>query len=455
MAFVRFRRNHDQSVVKIFGRVLNEGSGGIVLVDEQSGQIFPATTTYGLITEAFVEPKAYEWIRLPYRSSGEQFFAKIIEMDHPFGKVSVPVGNGQHINIYGELSVSEFQPGYKVVVVRDHSGNIHKLDPEFIGTDLFSLLPKNPDAQDIFTTLTSKPLVVVDRRRKERRVLVQRLISDKKIYDNPIFYDYLSGDLSDTRRLINRWYPDSGSKMIEDVTQNLGEKFIILLVDPGVASRLEKFILFGRSALAANADLSAWKLRELFAADLGKTTIQKGIVLTRDQAKAIDVDGIDAEAFLNARTAAAVLDDTFNSLEKSVRAPHATNPQDEIYGRLKDYFDPGTSMFISVSKYELIAASIGYYDSGYAGDPTRKLYVIEADVPEISVIRETGLFERENRSGRDYIVSVGPDFHVSETQDREVEMFVPFKINPEDLRRPIKEYPTIPPQWVRTLKRAD
>jgi len=174
------------------------------------------------------------------------------------------------------------------------------------------------------------------------------------------------------------------------------------------------------------------------------------MVLTETEKDSMLKNGIYAPGFLNLDRAHLSLLDTFISLKRSRKQRYGAGPIDEILARLTDFYDADTRMFISVSKYREIAASLGYYSSDRARDPTQKLYVFEVQIPQISVIWQTGIFKQELLYDGESTVTVGPNFSASETNKPGVEMFVPYKINPESIIR--VDTPAIQPKWERHLK---
>ena len=306
------------------------------------------------------------------------------------------------------------QLGYSL---RDSKGNEHLLDPDYIGTD-FLLLQKSKESRQIFSALApSRRIEILDKRWQDRINLVTQLIEDGRIHDNPKDYDYFSKDLA----------------------------------DPGIAHRADELVSFGKQLLDTNPNITPWQLRELFSSHLGKIKIFRGMVLIESEMRSMMSRGIEAPGFQNMSRARQSMFDTFDSRVRESRVRYANSPDSEIAARLTDFYDADTRMFISVSKYQEIASLVGYHDSGKVEDQNRRLYVFEIEIPEISILRKQGLFQQENSYGKEIILSVGSSFRVNETNDLGVEMFVPYKINPNNILK-VTRYDSPPPKWERHIQ---
>lgn len=436
---------------QLMGRIVREYVAGIDIVDA-SGVNHKINVNSGEIFEVYVEPKEYNWLVPEYAATKAQLLKTVASLGNPFGLVSIKDGS-RDVDLYGELSIVEIGPGYRVLSLRDHNNNVHIFDPDYVGENLM-LLQNTPESRQIFPSLFSPHRIeIVDTRRQSRKTLISQLAEEGRVYDNPKYYDYLVKDISDTKKLILRWFSDDGKYLIDSFVNNLGERFVVLLTDPGIAQRAKEFVAFGVSILRSRSDVTPWQLREMFSAKLGKTRVFRGMVLTEVEKDSMLKEGIEAPGFKNDSGAKRSLFDTFGSLALKNRARYATDPRSEVEARLMDTYDADKRMYISVSKYQEIASSVGFHSSDAVGGNNRRLYVFELDVPELSILRQERLFQKDDRYGKhEVFVTVGSNFSVSETNDLGLEMFIPYKIDPADIVG-VNRYESPPPRWERNFRR--
>ena len=116
--------------------------------------------------------------------------------------------------------------------------------------------------------------------------------------------------------------------------------------------------------------------------------------------------------------------------------------------RLTDWGKKESSLTISVSGYEPVARSVGYHDSEQLENPHKRMYVLECDVPVISLIRMENIFDYERKPMTRLKIDT---FEVNEETDLQVEMFVPYLIPKEQIKS-IEPINKIPVKWVRNRK---
>jgi hypothetical protein len=443
------RENGQQLIV---GRIIEEFPAGLTLVDDL-GQVHEINTNKGKIEAAFVEPVEYRWVRTQNRSTKAELFEFLAKSPGVKGLVRFSrLTDDKAYFLFGELSVVTPEPEYQVISVRDARGIIHLFDPSIV--DLSFQIALDPDVvSGIFSSLSArKPQRVLDANWTKRQRFVRQLLAEERIFDNANFYVYFEQNLAESKRLLRRWYPDVALELIDAVMRGLGERFVPLLLEPGIANRSHELIRFGSDILAVNPDVSVWELRRQFSNHLGRRRIFRSMVLTEAERESIESRGILAPGLLDSRKAETALADIFAIRPTAQNVNYATDPYSEILSRLtvSASADPAMRLYISVSEYRSVAASIGYYDSGKVGEVGRHLYLFEVEVPEISIIRMNGLFQRESPYGGTVELLIGKDFRTNETKDLGVEMFMPFKIDRTDIKS-VWKLAEPPPRWERRL----
>lgn len=442
LAFATYTSENGQTK-NYTGRVIDEYESGFQIIDERTGETHQILGNIGEIKSVKIEPFEYKWKKLEYGANKAQLFELIESTVEPFGLIKIGLKN-----LFGSLSVETVSPGIEVVILRDIQGNKHFLDPDYVGTD-FLIIPKSNMQEVIFSTLTAETIKMMDTRKSERLDLVEFLVSRKKYYDDPIYYDFFLKDLSYTKALLYRWYDRHSKVMIDKVSSELGERYIVLLTDPGVANRVDELIILGKKYVQKNPDASPSELRAFFSEHLGRVKIFRGMMLTEQQKRKALKEGIYARGFLNSGNIQNSLINTLDSLSLKKDVPYLENypksPGEEISGRIHRLYKAEKSMWISTSKYKEIAESVGYHNSGKINEQGYKLHVFEIEIPKISTIKLEGLFKQVDRYSKE-MIAVGSKFKTSLTGDLGVEVFIPYRIKPDDIIK-VTTHDSPPAEW--------
>lgn len=179
--------------------------------------------------------------------------------------------------------------------------------------------------------------------------------------------------------LRSRWRTEA-NKLIASTRRYLGDQYLSLLLDPGVASRLDKLILHKLFRFRFQKP-TANDLRESFSKSLGTRTMYRGMLMDPVQAEVILQDGISSDYH---RKFGRIL--KVNDLEFDPRA--------DIYRRVADWGTPAYIDFhpysISLSENSLVAGSIAYWVAGW-GQSRKSVYVFEVEIPVIDLVERSGL----------------------------------------------------------------
>jgi hypothetical protein len=227
------------------------------------------------------------------------------------------------------------------------------------------------------------------------------------MFENPEFYSYFSGRESLALKIADHWDWDMLSMVKEEGVKNfadlvkkrLGLKYVPLILDPGIASRLHRFLGFSKDYLAKHPDSTAWDLREAFKAaleiDKPRKVLYRGLSLTESELQNILKNGMLAHNLRNLDEVAEknVIHDQFSEtlvlrMEKTpwgamaeVSSPAGQGPLMELRDHI---LHGGQSNFLSLSAHTEVSASV----ASMGLTPEKKIYMFEIDLPEISVIRD-------------------------------------------------------------------
>lgn len=188
------------------------------------------------------------------------------------------------------------------------------------------------------------------------------------------------------RKLINQYWGKTIAQILIDKTTNyLGKKYLSLLLDPGVATRLNQLV-YHKYLKYPFKDLSPTELRESFKIKLGNRLVYRGMYLTPMELDNIIKFGIESDYLRKFGN----LPDLFAS---------EFNPIEDIYTRVSgygsyDYIDFYPSS-ISTSENKVVAAGIpaSFHRINPNNKYHRELYIFELEVPVITLIERSKLFE--------------------------------------------------------------
>ena len=415
--------------VTVDGIVLQSTPAQIKLQDRQTGKITKINTNWDKIgsihlRQASEKPTEFRGV------STKEVFAAIQQGQPVFGRCIISIGESENENdilVAGEFRINQVSEGYEVIEVVGSDGVRHLVDPDRVHTDF--ALTSNKDDLKVLCPVASA-VEMLDSDRGERIELARELVEGLDVLDNEKYYEYFQKDPARAKEIFLRWY-DRGQEdfSIEDAIrkfERLGTEYVAALADPGIVQHSDDFVGFADQLKGRDGKLpSCVELRRQFAKHLGTETVYRGMMLTQEELKAISESGIVSPALLRKDQAVKILQETLDPAERQSRARYSRDIYSEMrVGRLTDLNDEENSTVISVSAYEPVAGSVGYYCSGQVQNPQKQMYVFKLGIPRISLIKQENVFEPRKI---DTVLTVGR-FEVDEETDREVEMFVPYSI---------------------------
>lgn len=417
-----------QNEKAIVGRIISSSPDSIKIFDAGTGNIYAISTEQ--INKFSVKPSIIKWHSDEVKNLNE--VANIIQKNPDgFCLASVKYINNatQEIEtavLTGKLSIVEYAPDYKVVQIKEGNGVTHLIDLDCTKTNISVADKYYPELNNIKNGTETKPVNLVFSPGEERMALFNEFFNDMynknlSIFDNPKFYDYLTKNLDETKHLIDRWYGENSEKLILEFNKlGLEQKNIVLLADPGIASRMDKLAEFvdlnkhNHSIIGTPSDL-----RKAFSNWLGTTKIYRGMVLSDNDMKQISQNGLFAHGLVNKDSGKRAIMKLI-APEQRYSLMTENNFLEEIQTRISGY-SYGDGMIMSASKYEDVAKSVGYHSSGRC-DKGVEPYLFSMEVPTISTLYPKGLFNAEYRVGGQ--LKIGDNIYDMENDP--VELFVPF-----------------------------
>lgn len=347
--------------------------------------------------------------------------------------------HGEPFVITGNMSVVEPIPGYEVLQIETHTGETYQFDLNYTDQETFIGISTVPTQKlESFRMCHGKPISIIDEARQNKINVVNKLVDGiytNKIspFENEELYNYLSTDIAQTEKLIQQWYGEKiGKKLIKKVEENLDKKHLVLLADPGIASRINEFLAFCTSTPLKCNDLTPFSLRKAFSDHLGSVKVYREMALEDTQAAFIKHYGLLAPGVLDDSS---TKENLFHLLDTKTRRNKEDTSKlgyytDQMIARVDSGWN-NDDIYTSCSAYKDVAASIGWY-SQKRGKNDAHPYLIELNIPKIATLEQKNLFDSlsdlPNRIGETF--SVGKD-NIFRSDDPNVELFIPFVVSPE------------------------
>lgn len=238
--------------------------------------------------------------------------------------------------------------------------------------------------------------------------------------------DHLQSQLEKINTLVYEMYGEKdGNMLIKLLSNSIGKRFAILLLEPGIANRLEQLFVFAKPYLEQFPQSTPLELRDAFVKSLGNRKVYRGMMLTNDQYKIILKRGIASKGLLN-DSMSSVFDPNNPSIIRDI-SDHIMEMESDYKPELR-----GKNFLIPVTDHPLIAQSVAYHDASLRDKVLKKLYLFEFEIPEVTILKFENLYHR-GRFFAPKTIRIG-DFSTSEASDPGVEMFVPFFISNKFLK---------------------
>lgn len=262
---------------------------------------------------------------------------------------------------------------------------------------------------------------------------MEALLTDKKLYlDQDAVYHRLSTALP-MEEIVDKVISDFGAEtsevMIKSVRDGLGDKYVCLLVEPSISTRLDQFIEFAR---VQPEDTEPWEVRNLFRDSLGVRTVYRVVSANPQDMQSILEDGFVAN-FYRYETPETLLanSDGYRSMGYVLSDLRGrVNVHAGAFANTKD------STLISVSEYPEVAqyaATVQLHDTStdLSELPDSRIYVIPMEVGEFYLLRYGTYLPKVIRG--DGVWTDGDQFEVP-YDDPGIEAWVEFRVPPDTIR---------------------
>jgi hypothetical protein len=443
LAYVTYRPFGSSRTKTVRGRIISERFDiSLDVFDESAGRVHKFYLgKFGdseRIRSLWVEPKSSGWRALDWltpkraRTLGDRAVVLRLETrPHEF-------------HVSGQLTTTEQRKGNAVYQIRDAAGRVLEFERGLVQYLRVLVTPTPAASSALAISDLPRSLRIVDDGLAARRDWMRKLLGEVKrsgvaIYENHRLYEYLARNLADTRQLLTRWYADpskSGTPFVDRVFPRieaaLGREYVVLLADPGIASRAEDFIRFLRAHRSELKGQTPWQVRRRYARELERTApkrvFYRAIGLRPEEAKRIRKSGLLSATFreLSPTNLAKAYLRQFSPYER-----HGANAAD--LGPLAELnhhqgLGGGQSSFLSASAHPEFAAAVAekFRKRG------QQVYLFELAIPEISIVRPVSPFDPSYEGER---IRVGTK--VFDLND-DVEVFVPNLIPPGMIKRVTK-----------------
>lgn len=277
--------------------------------------------------------------------------------------------------------------------------------------------------------------------RKTQETEIQQILKDIDsqicLFENPKFYDFFEENKSTMVKqigtLYNRspWGDDKGRNIISEFTENISDKHLALLCDPGIVSRIDKLYEFVKKLPVDINKITTLELRKMFSDSLGTKKYYRGMTLTQEQIESIKKNGIKSINFSDDNR-----ESIFKSLFLGTKDFKYTSfrnfMRDKISGENRD------NPMISITQLESIAQKVPEKYSR-PKNSNQKIYIFELEIPQINVVEPIKEFDMSYPGFGFY------DRNGNKIPKEKVESFVPFFINSNC----IKSIKTYTPQPIR------
>jgi len=357
----------------------------------------------------------------------------------------VSVDNQNYDPIFGTARVASINARYDYIEIVDSSGHVHQLVPENITTKT-TVFSRPEVVAALKKTLTIEPVNSSSLwEHSFSKELERSILKSGRLFDNVDIYNLLSKKPEYTKTLLRRWYIDPIiDQMIAQIETQFGEKFVSILVDPGIVYNFDSFMNYASKIISKDSAISVFELRQRYSNFLGHRRIFRSMMLTPAEAERLKTNGIWTPAAFEPRNFHNTLHNYFLSAPTKDLLP--VDPQ-ENFNLRSTGFGSKSSLWISASEHPNVAISVGYHATSSNRSPDQKIYLFELEVPELSIIRygskavgEKGLNLNKHRR----LVIGNKTF--DDTNSAGVEVFLPVYISPKVIRN-VTQINEIPPEY--------
>jgi len=206
------------------------------------------------------------------------------------------------------------------------------------------------------------------------------------------YYLNLQKSINPYAKVITDLGLEHGEKAIETILE-LGEEFLSLLVEPGIATRAEKFVTFAKNTIRRDATKIGKKLfsfddvqeiRDLFEKRLGKSTVYRSLRLDPDVVKNMQETGIRGLP-LDENMSSPKIDILSKYFERGLRGDVLSKAADQRTE--EDHSNEAGRFVLSVTPIEQLAKDVAmkrklYDEKTY----NQEAYLFKINIPKIYLI---------------------------------------------------------------------
>ena len=264
--------------------------------------------------------------------------------------------------------------------------------------------------------------------------LTSALSTSGSIYDQPAFHAHFARRPAAARALLARYWGRSSDRLVARIERTLGPRYLPLALDPGIVTRFDAFMRFAVEARRRDPKISAFGLRTAFSAHLGTRRVYRGLALTPAVARRVKRQGLVPAAMRDRELARRIVAAAVTPPDPAHRASPASgraDPAAQLDIHIGAFGGDPLDTYQSVTSYPELAAGVA---SGYTGKG-QEVYVVELDIPEISIIDRVGPFAHHVddttvrvHDKEDRVVLRKP------ARDKGIESFVAHRIRPGWIR---------------------
>ena len=234
-------------------------------------------------------------------------------------------------------------------------------------------------------------------------------------FENPLLYKFLGKDSKKLDALLDKLYRrklPKYDKALED--SGIDKKHRVLLVDPGVTSRLEELTEYVKTKKIDTSKVTPFDLRKGFSDYLGTETVYRGLNSSEGEEliTTLKQEGMYPQFHEDK-------DAVLNSIKYYLTT--TAKPVWNLFSKFRDVIGGKHTEFMSVSKIYDVAASVPK-QSNLAKTP---VVVVKSEVPKLSVVKQRGDFAQRFPIDEEVLVVGDKKFDYA-TKREEIEAFVPF-----------------------------
>lgn len=216
------------------------------------------------------------------------------------------------------------------------------------------------------------------------------------MFDVEAIGQFFKGQPNVVRKIIGRWYEDNAPRLLE-ISNELKDEHLPLLMDPGIASRAEKFIEFYRGFANSHPHAGVAEVRRAFAGQLGVWKGFRGVMLpfrttdkfNHDFNNRFSLPGVFRQYGGN------IGDRTKNIppyFDESLKHRGGGGGPTGVFDAMATHpYNPSLTPFISVTEFIEVAQSVAWNHMFRSYEPGI-FHLVELEIPQIDLVHMSNSF---------------------------------------------------------------